>query len=466
MSSSFLKPAFLASCLLALDPAAHAADALPPGEKPSARSEYQAHLESENRTAAVAAAQKLVETARADGEPLALAEALSQLGEAQLRGGDLTGAEASFKEALELIERSQGQASRHTLNPLRGLGFTLAAAKRHEEAVPYLDRALLITHRTHGLFHEEQQPILAQLANSLTRIGQALAAERHVNYMLKVGERSYGQNDPRIVPLMCQVADWHAGVGNFDVARRHYRDAIRLVERTLGSSHVDVVLPLRRLAASYLYEVDFYALGYLDPYTANTPEAQQLNLPYRKNPRYLPAEGQRALLRALEVLETQPDPPAEILLGTLVETGDWFQFKQDTKKALAYYRQAAQRYAQLDAKERETIPNLLAVPVRVYFPAPAAVASGNRMPPGKGEEAFVELEFTVNAEGFVEDARVTDSNTYSRHVSDFLDAIRDARFRPRFVDGEPVATTGVTAREVYRVRRRPQNKEQQEGEPS
>src|SRR5690606_1488287 len=119
----------------------------------------------------------------------------------------------------------------------RGIGFTLAAGSRHEEAIPYLDRALLIAHRTHGLFHEDQQSILKQLANSLTYSGQPLVAERHVNYLLQVGVHTYGQDDPKIVPLMCQAGDWHAEVGNFDKARRHYRDAIRLVEDKLGEKH-------------------------------------------------------------------------------------------------------------------------------------------------------------------------------------------------------------------------------------
>lgn len=435
-----------------------------PGE-PAAKQEYSSRVEDEDWSAALQTAHALVATARTQPQPVALAEALVLLGEAQRRTADLAGAEASFKEALDLIEQFEGAASRHTLNPLRGIGFTLAAANRHQEAVPYLDRALLIAHRTHGLFHAGQQSILKQLANSLTRTGQPLVAERHVNYMLQVGERTYGQNDPRTVPLICQAGDWHAAVGNFDIARRHYRDAIRLIEEKLGKQHVELVLPLRRLAASYIHEIDFRAQGYIDPYTAQKMDSAPARLPRKENPRYLNTDGQKALLRALDILESQTDPPQTIFMWTLVETGDWFQFRQDPQEAMRYYVQAARIHAQLAAVAPDTVADPFAFPVRVYFPVPSVITRGNRLTLEQSEEVFVQLELSVTPNGRAEDVQATDSNTYPRHVSEILKAMRDARFRPKFVDGEPVATDQITLREIYRVRRRP-DRQDDEGDAS
>jgi len=53
----------------------------------------------------------------------------------------------------------------------------------------------------------------------------------------------------------------------------------------------------------------------------------------------------------------------------------------------------------------------------------------------------------------VTDAHVIDENGTSRQAAESLDAIRGARFRPRFVNGEPVDTPGVTNREVFRTRK-------------
>ena len=238
--------------------------------RPASQQEYWAEADRKDWSAAIVAAQALVAEARRDAQtqPLDLVRTLSMLGTAQMHNAYLAGAESSFTEALALAERIEGAASRHTLDPLRGLGFTLASGGRHQEALPYLDRALLISHRTHGLFHIEQQAILRQLASSLTLSGQPLVAERHVNYMLQVGQHAYGEDDPRLVPLMCAVGDWHAEVGNFDDARRLYRDGARLVEDKLGKNDIAIVRPLRRLAASFTQELAFEANGFIDPHEA------------------------------------------------------------------------------------------------------------------------------------------------------------------------------------------------------
>lgn len=448
--------------------AASRADATdPPGDAaafgPPSQQEYWAQVEREDWSAAIVAAQALVDKARreAKADPLALVQALSLLGTAQLRNSDPAGAQASFAEALELAERHEGAASRHTLEPLRGLGFALAAGGDHERALPYLDRALVISHRTHGLFYVGQQSILQQLVRSLTLIGQALVAERHVNYMIKVGERSYGEDDPRMIALMTTAGDWHTEVGNFDDARRLYRDSIRLAETKLGANDLAVVKPLRRLARTFTYELEFEARGYLNPHDA-AEAAQQGSIGPRRprNPRYIDLEGQRALERAVSIVKANPNSPPQVTIETLVDAGDWFQFKEDFKKALPYYEQAAQAY--LAAADQEGVQNPLAFPVRVYSPVPSPIVRGNKLPLYESQEVFVQLEFTVTAQGRVKDARIVDSNVHSRPAAEILSAIRDARFRPRFENGEPVDTVSMSFREVFRARKRSDRNNEEE----
>jgi tetratricopeptide (TPR) repeat protein len=430
-----------------------AAAGAPPGDFASSpQQEYWAQVDQEDWSAAIRAAQTLVANARLDGaeQPLPLAEALSLLGRAQLRNADIAGAEASFAEALQIVERHQGNASSHTLGPLRGLGFSLAASGRHGEAIPYLDRALLISHRTHGLFHGEQLSILRQLSTSLTSNGEPLEAERHVNYMLRVGEHVYGKKDPDIVSLKCSVGDWHAQTGNFDFARRQYREAIDIVEKKLGKRDVTLVKPLRRLAWSYVYEFAFEANGYVDPRDDSPPTMQRRP----RNPRYLETDGQRALQRALSVLEANPDAPAQLLVDTLIDSGDWFQVKHDADKALLHYRKAAQLLMASGSDTAEATQNPLAFPVRVYSPVPSVIVRSNRLAPRQSQEAYVQMELTVTAEGLVVEAKIVDESSSARQASEILSAIRDARFRPRFVDGEPVETTAMSFREVFRVRKR------------
>jgi hypothetical protein len=40
-------------------------------------------------------------------------------------------------------------------------------------------------------------------------------------------------------------------------------------------------------------------------------------------------------------------------------------------------------------------------------------------------------------------------DTRDRYARDVLDAVRDSRFRPKFVDGQPVAAPAITYQEVF-----------------
>jgi tetratricopeptide (TPR) repeat protein len=94
--------------------------------------------------------------------------ALTASGDAFLDAGQYAKAEASYNEALQLAERDAGLESERVLAPLLGLGNTLAASGRHQQAVPRLQRALGDPRSQYGLFDLRQQATLKSLAASLT----------------------------------------------------------------------------------------------------------------------------------------------------------------------------------------------------------------------------------------------------------------------------------------------------------
>jgi len=210
--------------LLAALPAAQAADA---PRRPEAQQEYWAQVDRKDWSAAIAAAEQLVTAARASAAeyPLALADALALLGNAQYGAKDYVAAEKAFTESLETVEQHGGPGSPRLLDPLRGLGYTMAASGRHQEAVVPLERALLIDRRSFGLYDINQQSVLRQLAESLFKLGRTADAEKHVTYLQQLAERVYGRRDPRQVPILCYVAGWYADTGDFISARALYRKA-------------------------------------------------------------------------------------------------------------------------------------------------------------------------------------------------------------------------------------------------
>jgi TonB family protein len=435
--------------------------AAPP--KPESQQEYWAQFDRRDWSAAILAAEKLVTAARErePPQPLPLAEALSLLGGAHFGAGDYVNAEAAYAEARQLVEEHGGAMNAALLDPLRGLGYTFAATGRHAEAAVLLDRALLISRRNYGLFDIGQQGVLRQLASSLTKLGRAPEAERHMNYLVRVAERTYGADNPQVAPTLCLVGDWYADVGEFDRAREQYRDALELVTRKLGRSHLALVEPLRGLARTYTQELYYSTLGIRTSRERVPTDADGTSNEHQAiNPRYLDSDGEKALERALKIIESQPTPPRETYIETLIQLGDWRQIRQQKDRALPLYRRAAALIAEDDAAQsdessehKEGKPAPLSFPVRIYYPTPWLATRNLTLSSDQVDETFVQVEFTVTREGDVTDARVVEKNGTSRQVAESLEAIRGARFRPRFTNGEAVDTPAVTHREVFKTRK-------------
>ena len=454
--------------LLAAFSAVQAAEA---PRRPESQQEYWAQVDRKDWSAAIAAAEQLVTAARATvpPRPLALADALSLLGNAQYGARDYASAEKAFTEALQIVEQHAGAASPKLLDPLQGLGYTLAASGQHKEAIPPLERALLIDRRSYGLYDINQQSVLRQLAESLHKAGRTADAERHVLYLGQLGERVYGRRDPRQVPILCYVADWYGDIGDFLTARAIYRKAIQLVEQKLGPDDPTAVEPLRLLAGTYTKELLYSTLGMRTVSRERLPtdatgvsnEGKQIN------PRYLGTEGEKSLERALKILQAQPPSAHDTLLDTLIDMGDWFQIKHQADKAMPFYRRAAALSATLagataTASTQASTPSTtttpaepepLSFPARLYYPSPTNMFRTSMLPADQVDERFVEVQFTVTGEGEVSGAKVTGASGTAREVAETLAAVRAARFRPKFTKGEPVETTGMTLREVFRSRK-------------
>ncbi|HEX7012420.1 MAG TPA: TonB family protein [Steroidobacteraceae bacterium] len=455
---SLYRVAVLHAALAAATLPAFLAQAAEVSPRPLHQQEYWARIEQRDFAAAIDVAQKLVDKTReqSPSDPLALAEALTLLGGAQLRNEDNLGAEATFVEALGILERHVSSTSDRLIEPLEGLAYAYAETGRHEQAVPLLDRAVLITRRTYGLFDKGQRDMLNQLARSLTALGLVNQAERHMAYLLQISEHRYGKRDPRVVPTMCEIASWYADIGNFARAREMYRSAIDLAERMAGRNDPRVAEPLRGLASTYLKELQRSLLR-LKPFAPEhilTNADGSRDPPKPMNPRMLSDKGEEALARAVKILTSQPEPDEAAVVPALIELGDWFQVKHDPEKALHFYKRAAELKTQsVVAEESADAQRLLTFPVRVYYPSPELATRYLTLSPDQVTETFVEVEFTVTAAGAVTDARVLEHNGTDRQVSETLEAIRAARFRPKFVGIEPVDTPGMKMREVFRTRK-------------
>lgn len=419
------------------------------------RQEYQGQFERRDWTAAIASAQKLLDAARlrAKQDPLGLAEALVLLGNAEVGAKNMVGAEEHFAESLKLVEDRVGPTSGRLIEPLRGLGIAMAAQNRHEEAVPLMERALVLWRRNYGLFDTNQQGLLRSLAESEVQIRRIDEGQRHMLYLLSISERNFGRNDPRVVPALCLVGNWYIEAGLIASAREKFRIALDIIEDKLGKNSLGAVEPLRGLASSYVSEL--ILANYGPPQDRDRPSSNPVGIatdPRPTNPRNLSPETERSLTRALKILDANADRSPDVLVETLIQQGDILQLRGLFDQALPYYRRAATLLStELKAKSTEFDP--LSFPAQIYYPVPLLAIRNLNRPPEEVVERFVQAEFTVTAQGSIKDVKVSEQDATQRQIAETVESIRAARYRPKFVNGEPVETLGITHRQVFRQRK-------------
>ena len=432
-SSNPLVPGVALSLLLALGgltTSSFSQAAAPPAPRPVAQQEFWAHYDKKDWGAAIEEARQLVDQARANAkqDPLALSTALTLLGNAQLSGGDKVSAEASYREALQMVESQGGAASPALVDPLRGLGYSLAMLDRHGEAIPYLERALIVGRRSYGLFDPSQQGMLRQLASSLTHEGRIEDAEKQILYLQRIGEQAYGKRDPRMAPVLCMIGNWYVDTGNFQIGRDRFREAhgtgrAQARQATIRRWSSRCV----RSARSYVQEIYFMTQGYT-PLQERAPggfpgrraqgHQSQVHRHRRRDRRW----SARSRL-----LDARPDTTPMLLTDTLIQLGDWYQLKHQPEKALVYYRRAAGIVASMSSQSPDAAA-ALSFPVRVYYPLPPLAMRNRQLSPEQIDEKFVSVEFTVTDTGDVQDAKVIEQNGTSRQASETLEAIRASRF--------------------------------------
>lgn len=310
----------------------------------------------------------------------------------------------------------------------------LARAGHHEEAIPLLQRAVTMMRSQYGVFDPRQQDALKALAGSLIEVGRVSEAQDFMIYRAHVAEKTYGEGSPKIIPALCDLGDFFSEIGKAPEARMTLNFALNIVGAKDSLTDPIIVAPLRGIARTYMRMMS-YPATWLQPVWARG---------------HLKSEGEDALKRALRILDADPSATTpQTRIETLLQMGDWYQIQKSPHEALPYYQRAWQLIRATPSLS-SSVSTALNVPLRVYYPTPGIVAHV----PAQAEQArsyYVEVEFTVAADGSVTDERIVGHDTRDRYARDILNAVRASRFRPKFVDGQPVAAPAITYREAFRT---------------
>jgi len=412
-----------------------------------AHAEFKRLFEAGDYAAAADQGRKVVELTEragpADGEELQVA--LMNLALAQQHAGDYLAAEAGFQRVIDLIEASGRMTSPRLARAYAGLGITYHAARRFDLAAASLAHAIALSRRTEGLFNEDQLPLLEKQSDALTELGRFEEAMLAQRYSLRIVGRHQGERSLGFARQLESIGRWYTRVRSFDAGRATLRRATELAESIAGPNSTALVGPLTGFAENARRWLTDPVIRELD--AASDPRSSMFHDPVMPappglSPNTVASEGMKALERAAAIVDADPDASAALVAGVHSQLGDWHTARGAPERARPSYERAWQAAgaAPDSAKLQQA---LFGAPQLIRYVLPDNWDRYASRPPDEVERHDVEVALTVTADGGVRDPRVIAGGDDERLVSQTLRAVGTARYRPRLVDGQPVATTDV-----------------------
>jgi tetratricopeptide (TPR) repeat protein len=416
-----------------------------------AYSGFRREFDAARYEAAMPYAQRVLELAR-QSAPSATDEtvlvALMNLGMTQNLADDYVAAEATYLQVIDLVQRSGRPQHARLARAYAGLATAYHEGNRHDLAVASFDQAIALTRRHEGVLAEQQVPLLEQYVDSLTELGRYEDADKVQRYLLRIATRKHGADSLEIVPRLEQIGRWYASVGAYDASRRTLKHAIGIAESAAGENAPQLVGPLLALAMCNRRQMLDPAQQVAGP-DGNTnsvfgnPDASNLQSAF--TPRMMASEGERALLRAVAITEQMPEPAPSLVASARVQLGDWYQVRGQPELALPHYLQGVQAASRVSERTsgKTWVEALFGAPALLYIARPDGWNRYAQRPSAETEVRSVEVDTEVSAEGGIVAAKVIDDAGDVKRGERTLAALRTARYRPRFAQGQPVATPGV-----------------------
>jgi hypothetical protein len=356
--------------------------------------------------------------------------------------------EQPFRDAIAGIERGQGAYAEGLSEQLLSLGLTLQRQGRHGEALDAFKRGVHLARINHGLYSAQQLPLLQAEITSHLATGQLNLADERQQYMYRVQLRSLDRGS--MASALMQQANWQFsayrwGVGGPGFLRLMnmwdlYRLALNDIVSREGETSHDLLPPLygmlqaQYLISEYAGEEQSSGSDGAEGY-GGTVEYNRFNA-YR-NQSY---DRGRAVIQAIYDIGRQPENGDPLAAAqALVMLGDWYLWHDERDDGLQAYADAQAELAKLDGAKSE---------VERIFGKPVALPDVDGLRPlpenVEPEAAGILLQFGITERGQVIDLeRIDDNEVDEGFANRLMRTLRKTQFRPRFENGEPVATNDI-----------------------
>jgi tetratricopeptide (TPR) repeat protein len=239
-----------------------------------------------------------------------------------------------------------------------GLGVFYYGQGLYEQAEPWWEQCLEVTHRRLGEEHPDVATSLNNLAYLYYSQGRYVEAEPLYLQALELRKRLLGENHPSVANSLNNLALLYKSQGKYAEAEPLYLQALELRKRLLGENHLSVASSLNNLANLYnsqgkykqaeplhlqVVELDKRLLGENHPYVATS--LNNLALLYYSQGRC--EEAEPLFLQALEMRKRLLGDNHPNIAQSLNNLANLYYFQGRYEEAAPLYLQALEMRKQL-----------------------------------------------------------------------------------------------------------------------
>ncbi len=362
----------------------------------------------------------------------------------------------SLDRAIDLIERDGGIYDARLVTPINRAGRLLQQRGKHEQAIELFRRSQHISHRADGVFSTDQVAALELMTRSYLTTGDLDAANATQNFRFKVDVHRFGRGSILTVPSGVALARFKTNLRLYDDARKLYEEAIQITEDSLGGNDlalVDLLLGLasvrqnqrdlqdyhRARAAQLRRDTSIAYYDYRPQASVLSSDQAKRNRPVARIQGASPGQALAALNRAVQIVDHHREKVScAYRFDIYVNLGDTYMLLKKRNRGITTYQKAIEL---LDSASnaQELKEQYFGRPLLLQYkkprPLPNAVGRYTNY-----DGTFAEASFVVRANGSVEEVELVASNAPVPMRTLFRREVRRSIYRPRFVDGEPVAT--------------------------
>ena len=385
------------------------------------------------------------------------------------QAGDLQQESISrYEVRIADLEAAEGPHAEQLIEARLSLGLLRQQAGNHRQALTALQEALQSVRVNEGLYSMNQIAILEAIIDSQVALGARDELRRNYEYLFWVYSRNYGNRNAGLVPVIKKVGQWYFDLYNFSpphttvepliAADDLYARALQLLPKDGPSQdRVDILYKVAVINHHVAEDVQ-------DPMLSHR-EIREAMIPHGRPSPYLNEiavrqyyadqsfyKGKRSLKRIVDAYATNlPDNITEYARA-LVFMGDWLTVQRRVIEGSRMYQRAWAALAEHNAAPA-LVDELFGEPQPIeQLPVP-----GEGEPEAGADSYYVDAILDVPESGWPRNIRVQ-----AVHPSEETSLIKRAergiaatRYRPRYRNGQPVATTDVPLRFVFKHKNQP-----------